>query len=78
MRTSAFPRRSPTRFRALLASDPPVHGIAGLASPITLGRWIRTTDFYPDYQTRLYDRRHARWTGRYVHESVAVEVRQDA
>lgn len=38
-----------------------------------LGRWIRTTDWYPDYQVRLYDRRRARWTGRYVHESVAVE-----
>jgi glycosyltransferase involved in cell wall biosynthesis len=38
-----------------------------------LGRWFRTTDFYPDYQTRLYDRRRARWTGRYVHESVSAE-----
>ena len=37
-----------------------------------LGRWIRGTDWYPDYQTRLYDRRVARWTGKYVHESVAV------
>ena len=35
-----------------------------------LGRWIRTTDWYPDYQLRLYDRRAARWTGRYVHEAV--------
>ena len=38
-----------------------------------LGRWIRTTDWYPDYQTRLYDRRAARWTGRYVHEAVSVD-----
>jgi glycosyltransferase involved in cell wall biosynthesis len=38
-----------------------------------LGRWIRATDWYPDYQTRLYDRRRARWNGRYVHESVAVD-----
>ena len=37
-----------------------------------LGRWIRTTDFYPDYQTRLYDRRAARWSGLYVHESVSA------
>jgi glycosyltransferase involved in cell wall biosynthesis len=37
-----------------------------------LGRWIRTTDWYPDYQLRLYDRRAAEWTGRYVHEGVAV------
>jgi glycosyltransferase involved in cell wall biosynthesis len=38
-----------------------------------LGRWIRSTDWYPDYQLRLYDRRHARWAGRHVHESVQAE-----
>jgi glycosyltransferase involved in cell wall biosynthesis len=37
-----------------------------------LGRWIRGTDWYPDYQTRLYDRRAAQWTGGYVHESVTA------
>ncbi|HEY2151019.1 MAG TPA: glycosyltransferase family 2 protein [Vicinamibacterales bacterium] len=37
-----------------------------------LGRWIRTTDWFPDHQHRLYDRRAARWTGRYVHEALAV------
>jgi len=37
-----------------------------------LGRWIRTTDWYPDFQLRLYDRRAAEWTGRYVHEAVTV------
>jgi glycosyltransferase involved in cell wall biosynthesis len=37
-----------------------------------LGRWVRTTDWYPDYQTRLYDRRTAAWTGKYVHEAVTV------
>jgi glycosyltransferase involved in cell wall biosynthesis len=37
-----------------------------------LGRWIRSTDWYPDYQLRLYDRRAAEWTGRYVHEAVTV------
>jgi glycosyltransferase involved in cell wall biosynthesis len=40
-----------------------------------LGRWVRTTDWYPDYQTRLYDRRAAKWTGQYVHEAVTVEGR---
>jgi glycosyltransferase involved in cell wall biosynthesis len=35
-----------------------------------LGQWIRTTDWYPDYQLRLYDRRAGRWNGRRVHESV--------
>ncbi len=38
-----------------------------------LGRWIRSTDWYPDYQLRLYDRRRARWDGRYVHESVKAD-----
>jgi glycosyltransferase involved in cell wall biosynthesis len=38
-----------------------------------LGHWIRSTDWYPDYQLRLYDRRVARWTGRYVHEGVQVD-----
>ncbi|HEY7790867.1 MAG TPA: glycosyltransferase family 2 protein [Vicinamibacterales bacterium] len=37
-----------------------------------LGRWIRSTDWYPDYQLRLYDRRTAEWAGRYVHEGVQV------
>jgi glycosyltransferase involved in cell wall biosynthesis len=38
-----------------------------------LGRWIRTTDWYPDFQLRLYDRRAAQWTGKYVHEAVTVQ-----
>lgn len=37
-----------------------------------LGRWIRHTDWYPDYQLRLYDRRHAGWARRRVHESVTA------
>jgi glycosyltransferase involved in cell wall biosynthesis len=36
------------------------------------GRWIRSTDWYPDFQLRLYDRRAAQWAGRYVHEAVMV------
>jgi glycosyltransferase involved in cell wall biosynthesis len=35
-----------------------------------LGRWVRSTDWYPDYQDRLYDRRRAQWKGRYVHEAL--------
>jgi hypothetical protein len=38
-----------------------------------LGRWIRSTDWYPDHQLRLYHRQRARWSGRHVHESVRVE-----
>lgn len=38
-----------------------------------LGRWIRSTDWYPDRSTRLYDRRRARWDARAVHESLLVD-----
>ena len=37
-----------------------------------LGRWIRSTDWYPDPQLRLYDRRVGRWSLRQVHESVEM------
>jgi glycosyltransferase involved in cell wall biosynthesis len=59
--------------RQLLASEPPLRGYRVPRVTFHLGRWIRTTDFYPDFQMRLYDRRAARWRGRYVHESVAVD-----
>lgn len=38
-----------------------------------LGRWIRATDWYPDPQLRLFDRRRGRWEGGLIHESVRVE-----
>ena len=59
--------------RALLATEPPKRGYRVPRVTFHLGRWIRTTDFYPDFQTRLYDRRAARWNGKYVHESVSVD-----
>lgn len=59
--------------RALLAGEPPMRGYRLPRVTYHLGRWVRTTDFYPDFQTRLYDRRAARWRGKYVHESVAVD-----
>ena len=37
-----------------------------------LGRWIRGTDWYPDYQLRLYDRRVGCFNGKRVHESVEL------
>ena len=58
--------------RGMLAETPPHSAYKVPRITFHLGRWIRTTDFYPDYQTRLYDRRRGRWTGHYVHESVAV------
>jgi len=59
--------------RALLVSDPPHAGYRMPRATFHLGRWIRTTDFFPDYQLRLYDRRRGRWDGRHVHESVRLD-----
>jgi hypothetical protein len=58
--------------RGLLEQDPRDAAYKVPRVTFHLGRWIRTTDFYPDFQTRLYDRRAARWSGQYVHESVSV------
>lgn len=38
-----------------------------------LGRWIRGTDWYPDWQLRLFDRRRGRCREALVHESVQVQ-----
>ena len=59
--------------QSVLAGDPKYHGYRVPRVAYHLGRWIRTTDFYPDYQTRLYNRRFATWRGAYVHESVSVD-----
>ena len=58
--------------KGLLLQDPAKAAYKVPRVSFHLGRWIRTTDFYPDHQTRLYDRRAARWSGLYVHESVTV------
>jgi len=60
--------------QALLASEPPHRGYRAPRISHYLGRWIRGTDWYPDYQLRLYDRRAAAWNGRRVHESVRLEA----
>jgi len=38
-----------------------------------LGRWILHSGWYPDRKVRLFDRRKAKWVGKFVHESVTVE-----
>ena len=56
-----------------LAKGPSAAGYRVPRVTFHLGRWIRSTDWYPDYQLRLYDRRRARWAGKYVHESVKAD-----
>ena len=59
--------------RALLAGGPAAQGYRIPRVAWYLGRWIRSTDWYPDYQLRLYDRRAGKWNGRRVHESVELQ-----
>jgi glycosyltransferase involved in cell wall biosynthesis len=59
--------------KALIVSEPSHAGYRIPRVSYYLGRWIRTTDWYPDTQLRLYDRTRGRWGLRRVHESVAVE-----
>lgn len=59
---------------AVMASEPRAAGYRLRRVTWHLGRWIRSTDWYPDYQLRLYDRRTGRWNEeRLVHESVQVQ-----
>jgi glycosyltransferase involved in cell wall biosynthesis len=57
---------------SLLAAEPPHRGYRVPRISHYLGRWIRGTDWYPDYQLRLYDRRAGEWDDRRVHESVQL------
>jgi glycosyltransferase involved in cell wall biosynthesis len=38
-----------------------------------LGRWLSHGEGYPDWSLRLFDRRHARWSGDAVHEHVVCD-----
>ena len=59
--------------QAALQRSPALRGYRIPRTTRYLGRWIRSTDWYPDYQLRLYDRRVASWNERMVHESVTVQ-----
>jgi glycosyltransferase involved in cell wall biosynthesis len=61
-----------SEIRGLLRDEPSARGYRIPRVSFYLGRWIRSTDWYPDYQLRLYDRRVARWAG-LVHEGVDVD-----
>ncbi len=60
-----------TEITNVLAAAPAEAGYRVPRACFYLGRWLRSTDWYPDYQLRLYDRRVSEWTG-LVHEGVRV------
>jgi glycosyltransferase involved in cell wall biosynthesis len=70
-----IPQTLAAEVQDILASEPPRRGYRLPRVSFHLGRWMRTTDAYPDYQLRLYDRRAGRWEGGHVHESVRIDGR---
>jgi glycosyltransferase involved in cell wall biosynthesis len=62
-----------TEIRTLIKQEPSHRGYRIPRTTWYLGRWIRTTDWYPDHQLRLYDRRVSGWSSAPVHESVRVD-----
>jgi glycosyltransferase involved in cell wall biosynthesis len=61
--------------RTRLEQGPDAAGYAVCRVAHYLGRWIRSTDWYPDFHVRLYDRRTARWSEDAVHESIRCSGR---
>jgi glycosyltransferase involved in cell wall biosynthesis len=60
--------------RALLAAGPAARGYRMPRVTRAFGRELRATDWYPDWQLRLYDRRAGGWDEtRTVHESVRIQ-----
>lgn len=58
--------------RELLKTEPAARGYRLPRVTWYLGHWIRSTDWWPDWQLRLYDRRAGSWKRMHVHESVRV------
>jgi glycosyltransferase involved in cell wall biosynthesis len=60
--------------QALAAGGEPPHRAYALARRNRfLGRWLAHGEGYPDWTTRLFDRRRARWSDDPVHEHVIAE-----
>jgi len=58
----------------LFASGDPPHAAYALARRNRfLGRWLAHGEGYPDWTTRLFDRRRARWSDDPVHEHVIAD-----
>ena len=60
--------------RSLFAAGEPPHAAYALARRNRfLGRWLAHGEGYPDWTTRLFDRRRARWSDDRVHEHVIAD-----
>ncbi|MBK7592658.1 MAG: glycosyltransferase family 2 protein [Betaproteobacteria bacterium] len=59
--------------RAAMAGPPAATAFRAARRNRFLGRWLRHGEGYPDWNLRLFDRRHARWTEDPVHEHVVAD-----
>jgi glycosyltransferase involved in cell wall biosynthesis len=66
------PELAASLVRALQAPAAPVYRMARRNR--FLGRWLQHGEGYPDWSTRLFDRRQARWSDDPVHEKVLYAV----
>lgn len=63
--------------KLLKSGEPQCDAFAFPRLSFHMGRWIRHGGWYPDWQTRLYDRRRANWSEAQIHEKVgAASVRR--
>ena len=66
------PQALADEIQQILRNEPAARGYRMPRVSFYLGRWIKGTDWYPDYQLRLYDRRVGQFNGKRVHESVEL------
>jgi glycosyltransferase involved in cell wall biosynthesis len=63
-----------SELRALLQGSEPSFAVAMFPRlSFHMGRWIRHGGWYPDWQTRLYNRRQANWSNDVLHEKVVAD-----
>jgi glycosyltransferase involved in cell wall biosynthesis len=62
--------------RELLARGPEATGYRIRRVSCYLGKWVRSTDWFPDFQLRLYNRGAGRWNGMRIHESFRLTAGQ--
>ena len=74
LNVDADERVSPELRASVLGAELTSHHCFRMARENYFGRrWIRRCGWYPDYTTRLYDRRQAGFSARAVHESVVCQ-----
>jgi glycosyltransferase involved in cell wall biosynthesis len=62
-----------TEIQNLLQQDTlPVSGYKIPRLTYYLGKWIKHSGWYPDYQLRLFNKKTAKWVGKELHEHVEV------